>query len=1169
MGLSNGIVKAILKDRSGFLWIGTLNGLNCFDGSHIKVWKADPNDSTRLINDAIYGLCEDKKGNIWIACNAGISRYERNKNLFYNYVLINSVSGKRSLGTSNGILCTRKGEIVTYSSSGIFIYDEKSNRFVHFPELKKEGKLNADFIANNSLLEDHQKHGVWIATDKGMKYFDLDSKTYFSYTNNPEKLTVFNDHNCGPAVWDNNRNLVFADDDAQTITTWSPSENKLSSISFSHWPGKPEYFESILSDQSGNLWLSSLQASSFLLERNGKSLFRIQNSPSVQHSISGTVFSAAYQDESGTVFFGTTNGISYYNPNHDLISIIPFPDSVSHNRKYYLHQMLGADKQGKLWFTPSYKYLLRYNPATAKYESFDILKGVSSLKDESIRISSMQAMDDKIYFGTTNGIYVYDVGVSSFQKLKSIPGLDGKYILCMMMTKDHQLWFTHHNNGVFCYNTINDSFRHFKKDSLDSNSFTSAYVYEILEDKKGNIWFCAEREGLICFEKNTEKFTYYEKKQNSSETEIYYSVALDDENNLWTLGFLSGLRKFSIAKKQFEKDERIKNLFSLTYNKLDIFSSQLWMAYYSEYTVLNLKSGSVWNFKVDHGIANADYANFFTRLPDGRVAAESLNGFLIFNPAVLNNPLPLQPITFSGFEAGNMILPFISSDTIIQLKARQNFFSVSFSTLSLLHNPNLQFAYQLKGLSDEWIYCGNRQTAYFTNLSGGKYVFKVRMQDSNGKWTESSTALSVHISSFFYATTWFRLLLIALLISCIVWLLRLQRKRALKKDAERAIAYFADSLHGKNKVEELLWDITHNVITRTNLVDCVVYLLDKKRNVLVQKAAWGNKSPEQYKIINPIEIPAGSGIVGSAALNGKPVVVGDTSKDPRYIADDLNRSSELAVPIIAEGEVIGVIDSEHPKKNFFTSDHINLLQTIASITATKIIKAQKEMEVTDKEKKVKDLQEQIAYTRQQALQAQMNPHFIFNCLNSINGFILKNDVATASTFLIKFSKLIRLILEHSNEKSISLQSELDALKLYIEMEILRFEGKFRYEIKTTDDVFAEEIRVPPLILQPFVENAIWHGLLHKQGDGLLSINLNIEDNTLQCIIEDNGIGRKASQQMKSSVVPNKKSLGLKLTRERIDLLQEPGSKKSGVEIVDLENEKGEPAGTRIIISLPL
>ncbi|MBL0018914.1 MAG: histidine kinase [Bacteroidetes bacterium] len=115
----------------------------------------------------------------------------------------------------------------------------------------------------------------------------------------------------------------------------------------------------------------------------------------------------------------------------------------------------------------------------------------------------------------------------------------------------------------------------------------------------------------------------------------------------------------------------------------------------------------------------------------------------------------------------------------------------------------------------------------------------------------------------------------------------------------------------------------------------------------------------------------------------------------------------------------------------------------------------------------------------------MNPHFIFNCLNSINSFILDNDQETASRYLIKFAKLIRLILENSNSKLIPLQSELDALKLYIEMEALRFEPKFSWQIDVDEEVAAHHVMVPPLILQPFVENAIWHGLLHKSGPGNL------------------------------------------------------------------------------------
>jgi LytS/YehU family sensor histidine kinase len=272
---------------------------------------------------------------------------------------------------------------------------------------------------------------------------------------------------------------------------------------------------------------------------------------------------------------------------------------------------------------------------------------------------------------------------------------------------------------------------------------------------------------------------------------------------------------------------------------------------------------------------------------------------------------------------------------------------------------------------------------------------------------------------------------------------------------------------------------------------------------------------------------------------------------------------------VAEGKVVGVIDSEHPRKHFFTRGHLNLLQTIASITATKIQRARGDMAVEEKERRLADLRLQVAHTRQQALRAQMNPHFIFNCLNSINGFILQNDAATASTFLIKFSKLIRLILEHSNEKTIPLQSELDALKLYIEMEALRFGKKFSYRIDVAPDVQPGALDVPPLILQPFVENSIWHGLLHKEAGGHLEVRVNRRNGLLECIIEDNGIGRKASQANKPATPTHRKSLGMRLTGERLALLNEQKKTGSAVEVVDLEDAAGKAAGTRVILSMPI
>ncbi|WP_310587257.1 ATP-binding protein [Fibrella aquatilis] len=164
----------------------------------------------------------------------------------------------------------------------------------------------------------------------------------------------------------------------------------------------------------------------------------------------------------------------------------------------------------------------------------------------------------------------------------------------------------------------------------------------------------------------------------------------------------------------------------------------------------------------------------------------------------------------------------------------------------------------------------------------------------------------------------------------------LSRSLQLRQDIDGTINYFATSLYGKNTVDEILWDVAKNCIARLGFVDCVIYLLNDEQTALIQKAAYGNKNPEAYAIFNPIEIPLGTGIVGTVAVTGKPETIADTTQDPRYIVDDEVRYAELAVPLLLQNKVIGVIDSEHPQKGFFQEHHREALQTIAAICSSKI-----------------------------------------------------------------------------------------------------------------------------------------------------------------------------------------------------------------------------------------
>ena len=213
-------------------------------------------------------------------------------------------------------------------------------------------------------------------------------------------------------------------------------------------------------------------------------------------------------------------------------------------------------------------------------------------------------------------------------------------------------------------------------------------------------------------------------------------------------------------------------------------------------------------------------------------------------------------------------------------------------------------------------------------------------------------------------------------------------------------------------------------------------------------------------------------------------------------------------------------------------------------------------------------QEENLQLELKALRAQMNPHFLFNSLNSIKNFILSSDSHSAAKYLSSFAHLIRLILQQSSEKRIVLSEELEMLRLYLELEELRFKKNFQYQITLCDDIDPEELSLPPLILQPFIENAIWHGLSTKEGDRRLWIKFQLDSLSLVCVIEDNGIGRAASNRASEHKLKSHKSMGMNITQQRLDLINELEKLNLKIEITDLFANDNSPSGTRIEIVIP-
>ncbi|QEC52684.1 GAF domain-containing protein [Anseongella ginsenosidimutans] len=314
---------------------------------------------------------------------------------------------------------------------------------------------------------------------------------------------------------------------------------------------------------------------------------------------------------------------------------------------------------------------------------------------------------------------------------------------------------------------------------------------------------------------------------------------------------------------------------------------------------------------------------------------------------------------------------------------------------------------------------------------------------------------------------------------------------------EDILIYFTNSILGQNTEEEIAWDLAKNCISKLGFEDCVVYFVDEHNELLVQKAAYGPKNPQEFEISDPIFIPIGKGITGSAAKHARSELIHDTSLDERYIVDDKRRFSEITVPVIVDGKVFGVIDCEHSEKNFFTRQHLKILEAIASIYAVKISKVRAERAAREKEQHLLSIQKELLALKIQALRTQMNPHFLFNAINSIQFFITTGERKYALLYLTTLSRLIRYYLGNFEQDTVSIGEELNLMRHYLDLQSMRYTGKFGYKFHSAVSDYEAAMKIPNMILGSFTEHVLENAVFDNEGSGSVKIKIAVQNGNLK------------------------------------------------------------------------
>ncbi len=294
-------------------------------------------------------------------------------------------------------------------------------------------------------------------------------------------------------------------------------------------------------------------------------------------------------------------------------------------------------------------------------------------------------------------------------------------------------------------------------------------------------------------------------------------------------------------------------------------------------------------------------------------------------------------------------------------------------------------------------------------------------------------------------------------------------------------------------------------------------------------------------------------------------------KDSLFNESSLNKISELKTrykTIEKEKEIVVLKTDQQVKEleiQLQKNQKYSLVILVIIIVFTSILLFNRYK--LKKEKEKSEIEKAKMRIEQRMLHSQMNPHFIFNSLNSINSFIGENNTLEAQDYLTKFARLMRLILENSRKTTVALEDEIQSLQINLELEQLRFDGRFDFNIDIDSSLDPEDIFIPPLLIQPFVENAIKHGIKGREGKGIISLSIKIEDEVMVCIIEDNGVGRDITMNEKKKFNDHI-SLGTQVTMERLEILRHEKNHNIGVRIIDLKDENDIGKGTKVILTIP-
>lgn len=815
-GLSQSVVNCVFQDSRGFLWFGTQNGLNKYNGYNFEIYTYNPVEPNSLSNNWVYSIDEDRDGNLWIGTKGGLNRFDPKGRSFTR---IHFSTGSDTVISSYvyDAIVDDNGSVVINTPPLLTIYNPSTGRSIQYRRpLVEDAAVNDNRIP---LLQD-SRGLIWAGSTTGLASLDPTSGVFTTYTHQSNDTGSISSNNI-TALYEDRSGVLWVG----TINGLNRFDRERGRfIHFYHQPGRMSlsgnFIRAITGDEHGGLFIATEGNGITRMELTPGGQYRFTTYSRESNNLSINIVLDLLIDKSENLWAGTLQGIGKTDlkrPKFSLYRNDGTPGSVD-----LLGNVIASiykDEDGLLWIGNWGQGLNLYDRKSGRVDHFSTSEGGKNhLTNDFVHVIFPDS-DRRVWIGTRDGLFIYDRAAKQFVRPgvvlndPAVPAFPGVRIFTIIQDRYNNYWVGT-QNGLYRFSLTSAKVERFAEELQGDHKISSNLIYSLLEDKEGLIWI-ATLNGLNCYnpiDGSLKSFRKSRSNGNGLSDNFIISLCEDSKGDIWigTSTYLNRYNKRTGLFTYYSQEHGLPN--NRIFEILEDNNKTLWVATGNGLSRFDTLTGTFKTYSTEEGLQGPEFnLRACYKAPDGELFFGGMQGFnSFFSDSLDNNPyLPRVAITafYKTNPKGERIYFPTDSVEVVQLDYSDRSFTIEFAALEFTNSQKNQYAYKIEGITDQWTEIGNRRFVPFTNLPPGTYTFRVKGTNNDGVWGKEEASIQIVIDppwwKSWYAYAGYLLLLLVILLVFV-------------RQREAKLVRAQKTLEARVKERTLLIERQNNEIVRKN-----------------------------------------------------------------------------------------------------------------------------------------------------------------------------------------------------------------------------------------------------------------------------------------------------------------------------------------------------------------